>query len=154
MEIIGGIVLSILALVLLALLGLATVFALGFMTVLGLLTDLSFKRLFFVSFALGLVAPLLLGVATLTALEDGSLERDLRADLGEIIDLPEERVGDWGETLNELQDLRRDIEDGDLEDQEIEKRLEDIFSGDEGASLELEADPTNESNQTLQIKAE
>ncbi|MEM9312837.1 MAG: hypothetical protein AAGA34_15450, partial [Pseudomonadota bacterium] len=64
MEFLGGLVLSIVAMVLLALVGLTTVFALGFMTVLGLLTEMSFKRLFFVSFAMALAAPVLLGLAT------------------------------------------------------------------------------------------
>ncbi|MEM6856441.1 MAG: hypothetical protein AAF559_01095 [Pseudomonadota bacterium] len=79
MEIIGGIVLSLVAMVLLAALGLTTVFAIGFMMILGLLTNMSFKRLFFVSFAMGLAAPILLGAATMAALEDGSFERELRA---------------------------------------------------------------------------
>ena len=64
MEILGGIVLSIFALVLLAALGLTTVLALTLMAVFGLLSNWSFKRIFFLSFFLGLSAPFLLGMAS------------------------------------------------------------------------------------------
>lgn len=139
MEIVGGLILSLVALLLLAGLGLVTIVALGLMVILGLLTQMSFRRLFFVSFGLGLLAPVALAVAGSIAIEDGSLERDLRDEIGEIMQLPEDRGGNWSETLSELQDLRRDIEEGELSDEEIEARVEELFGGDNGLPLKIEA---------------
>ena len=143
MEIVGGIILSLVALVLLAALGLTTVVALALMMTLGLLTEMSFKRLFFVSFGLGLLAPLLLGAASFAAIADGSLERDLRRDLGDIVQLPEdgfEGSGDWQDRLEDLRDLQRDMDDGDMSDEEIEARVKQLFGGKDGVPLQIEGD--------------
>ena len=151
MEIIGGIVLSLVAMVLLAALGLTTVFALGFMIILGLLTNMSFKRLFFVSFAMGLAAPVLLGAATFAAIEDGSLERDLRNELGDVITLSDDTgPGSWREALSKLRELQSDIENGDLEDEEIERRIEEVFS-DAGVQLNLDEIEAGNEDDAIQI---
>lgn len=154
MEFLGGLVLSIVAMVLLALVGLTTVFALGFMTVLGLLTEMSFKRLFFVSFAMALAAPVLLGLATFAAIADGSLERDLRRDLGQVIDLPPEAGGNWREAIPKLRDLRDDIENGELTDQEIEQRIEDLFDGSEGTTIDLDNAQPDDAGQEATVNVD
>ena len=151
MEIIGGIVLSLVAMVLLAALGLTTVFALGFMMILGLLTNISFKRLFFISFAMGLAAPILLGAATFAAFEDGSLERELRAELGDVITLPDDAgPGSWRDALPRLRELQSDIENGDLENEEIERRIEEVFS-DAGVQLNLDEIEAGNEDDAIQI---
>ncbi|MDJ0977917.1 MAG: hypothetical protein QNI87_05215 [Erythrobacter sp.] len=136
MEVLGGIVLSVLVLALLALLGLTTVFALAFMTALGLLTDMSFKRVFFVSFAMALAAPVLLTLATYSAFEDGSLERDLRAELGDVIAIPDERVSNWQDSLDELRQIGQDVESGALTEQQAEERVKELFGASGGAALD------------------
>ena len=117
MEILGGIALALAALVLLASVGVVTLAAFALMGALGLLTDWSFKRVFVVSFALGLLAPFLLGGAIIGAIEDGSLQRDFQDalvieadadDLQEIRDLlppPEELE----RLLEERPDIRERI---------------------------------------------
>ena len=137
MEIIAGIALSILAMVLLAAVGLTTVVALGLMAGMGLLTDMSFKRIFFLSFGMALMAPVLVGAATFAAIEDGTLERDLRRDLDGIVQLPPD-AGGWGgnlgETLDELREIGREVDRGNLSESEAEERAErivrDVFGGD------------------------
>lgn len=153
MEILGGIVLSILALVLLGLVGLTTVFALSFMAILGLLTDMSFKRLFFVSYAMALAAPILLVAAGYAAVEDGSLERDLRRDLGQIVDVPEDAgPGDWRAAIPKLQDLRDDIENGDLSEEEIEQRIEDLFDGTDSITIDVSDDEEANEGETVRVQ--
>ena len=140
MEIVGGIILSLVALVLLAALGLTTVVALALMMTLGLLTEMSFKRLFFLSFALGLLAPIILGAASFAAIADGSLERELRQELGDVVQLPDDTGGNWSETLEDLRDLQRDMEQGDMSDKEIEARVKEVFGGEDGVPLQIEGD--------------
>ncbi|MGB3469420.1 MAG: hypothetical protein WBA51_01190 [Erythrobacter sp.] len=138
MEVFGGLIVSLMLMVLLAGLGLATLAALALMMVLGLLTEMSFRRIFFVSFAMGLIAPIVLAGATYAAFEDGSLERDLRAELGEVITLPDDVGGTWGDTLTELQDIQREVEQGDITEDEAEARVKELFTGDNGVPLDLE----------------
>jgi len=138
MEIIAGLALSLIAIILLAAVGLTTVVALGLMMVMGLLTNMSFKRLFFVSFAMGLAAPVMLGAATFAAIEDGSFESDLRRDLEGIVQLPDDQGRAWGENLGEgldqLREIGQEVDRGNLTESEAEERAErivrDVFGGD------------------------
>lgn len=101
MEIVFGGIAALIATVLLAAVGLTTVVALGLMMGLGLLTEMSFKRLFFVSFGMALVAPLLVGGALFSAIEDGTIPNDLRASLEEVANLPVDHGGDWEQNWQE-----------------------------------------------------
>jgi len=138
MEVFGGLIFSLMLMVLLAGLGLVTVAALALMIVLGLLTEMSFRRLFFVSFALGLLAPILAAGATYSAFQDGSLERDLSEGFGEVVTLPDDVGGTWSDTLTELQDIQRQVEQGEVTEEEAESRVNDLFTGENGVPLELE----------------
>jgi hypothetical protein len=112
MEIIGGIAILLGILVLFAALGVATIAAFVLMAVLGLVTELSFKKLFFLSFALGLLVPILLGGAVIGAIEEGSLEQDLRAELREAFP-PQDQLDQLLEDNSELRDIippRDDLE--------------------------------------------
>lgn len=138
MEIIGGILASLVIMVLLAGLGLATAVALALMALLGLLTEFSFKRIFFVSFGVGLLAPLLLGGAIVGAFQDGSLERDLRDELGQIVQLPEDVGGRWSEVLPQLQEVSREVDSGNLTEEEAEARVEAILADFEDLQITID----------------
>lgn len=138
MEVLGGIVAAFVIMALLAAVGLTTVVAFGLMSFLGLVTEMSFKRLFFVSFGVGLLAPILLGAGVLTAVEDGSLERDLRDEIGDVISLPDDMGENWSEALPQLQELSREQELGELTDAEAEARLKEIFSDFEDLQINID----------------
>lgn len=145
MEIIGGILASLVAMALLAGVGLMTVVALCVMAVLGLLTEMSFRRLFFVSFGIGLIAPILLAVGIGGAIADGSLESDLRDELGDMVQLPDEMGEDWNEKLSDLQDISRDVDEGNLSDEEAEARVKEIFSDFEDFQINIDVNGDGES---------
>ncbi|MEM6493977.1 MAG: hypothetical protein AAF650_06315 [Pseudomonadota bacterium] len=162
MEILAGIALSIVALVLLALVGLTSIVALGLMTILGLLSDMSFKRLFFVSFGMALVAPVLLGMATFSAFADGSLERDLRDGLSELGALPDDTYGggefsgfageNWQDTLEELQSIGRERDSGELTEEQARQRLRQLFDGSGGVTIDLQGGDEAQEGETLRIE--
>lgn len=139
MEILGGIVLSLMLMVLLAGVGLVTVAGLALMIILGLLTNMSFKRLFFVSFGLGLLAPLLLAGVTIAAIEDGSLQRELRQELGGVVTLPDDMGENWEGTLDEMQRIGREVEDGTITEEQAKERFKELFGGEDGLPLRLES---------------
>ena len=140
MEVIGGIILGITLLALLAALGITTVLAFAIMGVLGIVTEISFKRLFFISYGVALLAPILLGAAAFAAFEDGELERDLRDELSDVIQIPADGGENWSEVLPELQDLSRDRERGNLSDEEAERRLEEILSRVDDLQITIDID--------------
>jgi len=142
MEIVGGILLALVAMVLLAGLGIASLVAFAIMGVLGLITEISFKRLFFIGFGVGILVPLLLGMATMSALADGSLERELRDELGQVVQLPVDGGNAWSEALPRLQEISRDRERGAITEAEAERRIEEIVSdfGDLQISIDLDGD--------------
>lgn len=134
----GGIVLVLLMTPVLAAIGVTTLAAFALMVLLGLITEMSFKRLFFVSFFMGLAAPLLLAGAMFSAFADGSFERDLRDGLDEVIALPEDQGGppeNIRALIPQLRDLRDDIEKGDLSEAEIEQRIESLFKDENGVRI-------------------
>ncbi len=149
MEIIGGIVASLVAMALLAGVGLMTVVALAAMLVLGLLTEMSFKRIFFVSFAIGLIAPVLLGLGIGSSIADGSFERELRGELGDIVQLPDDMGGNWNEKLSELQDISREVDQGNLTDEEAEARVKEIFSEFEDLQINIDVNGDGESGVSI-----
>jgi hypothetical protein len=150
MEVLGGLVLSVFLLVLLAGIGITTLAAFGIMTALGLLTDISFKRIFFMSFAMGLLAPLLVAGATWSVIEDGSIERGL----SEIAYAPDEATGEWSDIGTKLEEIERDAEQGDLTDAEIEARIEAVIADATGLQLDLQGVVTDANGEDLRIKAD
>ncbi len=142
MEVFGGILLSLIAIVLLAGVGLMTVVAFAAMALLGLVTEMSFKRVFFISFALGLLAPIILGLGVAGAVADGSLERDLRDELGDVIQLPDDVGEDWSEKLDELREISRRVDSGEMTDEEAKRRVEEIVSdfGDLQIDIDVNGD--------------
>ena len=109
MEILGGIALALAVLVLLASVGVVTIAAFALMGALGLLTDWSFRRVFVVSFALGMLAPFLLGGALVGAIQDGSLQRDFQDAF--VIEGDADELQDLRELLPPPDELERLIEE-------------------------------------------
>lgn len=152
MEIIGGIIISLAILVMLALVGVTTIFALGLMGALALLTNFNFKQNFLISYGVGFLATILLTAGVFAAVEEGSLERDLRAALPP----PEEMSSELEAAIPKLEELRRDLESGNLEDEEIERRLEDLFSGSDstGAPINVEGVEATTDGETVRIESD
>jgi hypothetical protein len=127
METIGGILAGLTLLTLLAAVGLTTLVAFALMTGLGLLTNMTFKRLFFMSFIMALAAPLLVGIGVYAVLQDGSLERDLRDDLAGVISIGDEVPENWAQAVPRLRDLRDQFDNGTIDEAEFERRVEKVI---------------------------
>ena len=140
MEILGGLLVAFGTLVLLAGVGLAALLALASMVALHFLTEMSFKKVFLVSSAIGLLAPIFVGLAIGGAVADGSFERDLRNELGDVVQLPTDGGENWREALTDLRDLARDRENGGVSDAEAERRVEEILSGVEDLQITIDVD--------------
>lgn len=138
MEIVGGILVGLVVLTLLAAVGITTVVAFGLMGLLGLVTEMSFKRVFFVSFIMALAAPILLGIAGFAALEDGSFEHDLRDSIGESFVLPEDVPAEWREAFPRVRDLREDLREGRIDSEQFERELEQVITDATGAQIEVD----------------
>jgi len=127
MEILGGILAGLVLMALLAGVGLAAIVALALMGVLYFLTELDFKKVFLISGGVGLLAPIFLGLAISSAIADGSLERDLRGELGEFIQLPEDAGERWTEALPKLREIGEASERGELSEEEAEARVREVL---------------------------
>ena len=137
MEIIGGLIAGLVIMALLAGVGIAALVALVAMGVLWFLTEMDFKKVFLISSGIGLVAPIALGLMISGALADGSFERDLRQELGDVVQLPEDRES-WREAFRELRDLSEERERGNLTDEEAERRVEEILGGIEDLQISID----------------
>jgi len=127
MEILGGILAGLVLMALLAGVGLAAIVALALMGVLYFLTELDFRKVFLISAGVGLLAPIFLGLAISGAVADGSLERDLRDELGSVVQLPDDAGEKWREALPKLREIGEASERGELSDEEAEARVREIF---------------------------
>lgn len=138
MEIAGGIVVGLVFLTILAAIGVTTLVAFGLMALLGLVTEMSFKRIFFASFMMALAAPLLLGIAGFAAVEDGSLEREIRDGVGETITIPTGAPSEWREAIPRIRDLREELREGQIDEDEFEREIEQII--DEATNVRIDVD--------------
>ena len=131
MEILGGLLLMT---ILLSLLGSVTVLALASMAVLGLTTEMSFRRLFFVSFAIGLLAPLLLVIGVSSALSDESFQEELLTELSDVVSGSEE----FTDALPRFRELQQQLSDGTITPDEFEAELEQLIEERSGAQVEID----------------
>ncbi len=131
MEILGGLLLMT---ILLSLLGSVTVLALASMAVLGLTTEMNFRRLFFVSFAIGLLAPILLGIGVSSALDDESLQQKLLIELNDLVTGSESVT----EALPRFRELHQQLTDGTITPDEFEEQLEQLIEERSGAQVEID----------------
>ena len=139
----------------LAAVGVTTLAAFALMTALGLLTDMSFKRIFFVSFFMGLAAPVMLGAAIFSSVEDGTFERDLRDGIEQFTAGSEEGGRDFGGTLGQLQEIGREVERGDITEDQAEERIRELFvgsrEGSDGEPLQITQDVQEDEGITINI---
>lgn len=148
MEILGGLLVALGVMALLAGVGIAALVALAAMGVLHFLTEMDFKKVFLISSGIGLLAPIFLGLAISGAIADGSLERELRAEMGaemgDMIQIPGDGAdglaGGWRESLDELREISRQNENGELSDEETERRAREIISNVEGLQITFDGD--------------
>lgn len=140
MELIGGLIAGLVIMALLAGVGIAALVALAVMGVLWFLTEMDFKKVFLISAGIGLVAPVLLALGISGAIADGSIERDLRAELGDVIQLPEDGGENWREALGQLREIGKASKRGELTDEEAERRVEEILSGVEDLQIRIDVD--------------
>lgn len=138
MEFLGGLLAAFVALVLLAGVGLAALLALASMVVLHFLTEMSFRKVFLISAGIGLLAPIFLGIAISGAVADGSIERDLREELGDVVQLPEDAGEQWREVLPRLREIGEASERGELSEEEAEARVREILGGMEDLRIGID----------------
>ncbi len=131
MEILGGLLL---ATILLTLLGSVTVLAFASMAVLGMTTEMSFKRLFFVSFGLGLLAPILLAAGVSSAISEEDVQLELLTELSEAVSGSENVVG----AIPRIRELRQQLSDGTITPDQFEEQLEQLIEERSGAQIELD----------------
>lgn len=148
MEILGGLLLIT---VLLTLLGSVTVLALASMVLLGLVTEMSFRRLFFVSFGIGLLAPLGLAIWASSVVSEENFQLELLTELNQVVSGSENVMG----ALPRIQELRQQLSDGTITQDEFETQLEQLIEETSGAQLELEGpEATSETEAQAETETE
>nr|WP_298928365.1 hypothetical protein [uncultured Erythrobacter sp.] len=131
MEILGGLLITT---ILLTLLGSMAALALASMAVLGLLTEMSFKRLFFVSCGIGLLAPIALAIGVSSMVNDENFQRDFLAEVNMAVTGSENVM----EALPRIRDLREQLSDGTITPDQFEEQLEQLIEERTGAQIELD----------------
>lgn len=134
MDTIETIIGLLVALPLLAAVGITTLAAFAIMTVLGLLTEFSFKRIFFVSYGVALLAPLLAMGALLSTIGEPGFQQDVRNGVDQLLEIPDdpEAAVTVGPLIPGLRQLGADIRDENLSEEEIERRVEALIEGTGG----------------------
>ena len=145
MEILGGLLV---ATILLSLLGSVTVLALASMAVLGLTTEMTFRRLFFVSFAIGLLAPILLVMGVSSALSDESFQQELLTELSDVVSGSQE----FTDALPRFRELQQQLSDGTITPDEFEEQLEQLIEERSGAQVEIDGAEVIENDESPQIE--
>jgi len=119
-DVIGDLIIALGVLATLATVGVGTLFTFSLMAALNLVTELSFRRTFFISFGVAMILPLILGTVVVGVLMDDQVQDEIRTELREALP-PVEEIQ---ETLPQL---GRDLEDGTLDSNEIESLIEQAF---------------------------
>lgn len=122
----------------LAALGLTTLCAFILMPVLGLITEWSFRRIFFTSFLLSLFAPIVAAVSLAQSVDRMMDGRDLREVITQTIPGGEERMEQWEEAGERARETVRAAERGEITEEEAERRLEQIINEQTGVQIDLE----------------
>ena len=147
MEIVGGMLVALVVLTVLAAVGVTTLVAFALMAVLGFVTEMSFRRTFFVSFLIALLAPLVLGIAGGIAIEDGALD-----DLNESVTISTDAGGEWSEAFGRLEELRNEHDSGAIDQDEFEERLEALIEETSGAQIEFDDGTAIDINVPVEIE--
>ena len=102
-------------------LGVSTLLAFGIMAALGLVTELSFKRLFFISFGVAVLPTLIMGGILIGALQSGEVQSEISAEMREAF--PN------ADGIPQFEDFRQGIEEGTIDGSELERILEESLPG-------------------------
>ena len=116
-------------LVTLAAMGVSTLVAFGLMALMGFVTEMSFRRIFFLSFGMTLLPSVLLGAILIGVLQDDDVQTEIRAELGDAI--PESRAlpVNLQDRLQQLEGLRDGDREGNLDTEDIERIIEESIPG-------------------------
>lgn len=125
MDSFGDILVGIGVLLTLASFGIATFAAFGLMAALGLVTELSFRRIFFISFGVALFVPILFGSAMIGVLSEEEVQTQISENLREALPSSEQLFEEIEGTFGPTDDEQRALEDGTMTPDELEQRLEE-----------------------------
>lgn len=153
MEVLSGILLGLVAMVLLAAVGITTLAAFAIMAVLGIVTEISFKRLFFISFGLGLLAPILVAGAIGATIDSNEFQRDFANEMGDVLPQMDGLPGNLGEAVPRIRDLRDQLRAGEITPEEFERELETLIEETSGTRIDLETGDRVEGENTLRIES-
>ncbi|MEM7779122.1 MAG: hypothetical protein AAF697_01880 [Pseudomonadota bacterium] len=123
---------------LLAALGLTTLAAFILMPILGLVSEWSFKRIFFVSFFLGLIAPVIVGVSLAQSANEFIGGRDLRDVIAESIPNGEQRLEQWEQAGERAEEIVRAAETGEISEENAKQQLEALINEQTGFQVDLD----------------
>ena len=137
-----------------AAIGLTTVVAFGLMGLFSLVSEWSFKRIFYTSFLMALAAPIVLGIATVSAIADGSLQRELRDGVAQVLPGAEEIGQSWQEIGPRVREVRADLEAGEIDEDEARQRIEQVINEQTGIEVNLDGVTVEGESRTIRIESD
>lgn len=121
-----------------AAIGVTTIAAFALMTVLGLVTEWSFKRIFFASFLMGLIAPILVGAALASSFSEMLDGREFRDVVVQTFPEAEERMRDLEQIGPRVQEIEQQFEDGEISRNEARDQIEQVIQEQTGVQINLD----------------
>lgn len=152
MDSLETLILSIAMLPVFAAIGITTIAAFALMAVMGLITEWSFRRIFFTSFLLGLIAPIIVGVAVQSAVVDLMDGRDLREVVTQTLPGAEERIREFEEIGPRVREIEQQLESGDISRNEARDRIEQVIEEQTGVEVNLDGVQIEMNDGALQIE--
>lgn len=125
MDNIGDIIMGLSVLLTLAMLGASTLLAFLVMGGLWFITEMSFKKIFFIAFGTALILPILFGAVTIGTLQDEDVQQQISEGLREALPSTERLAEEIQDLQPVTDDERRALEDGTLSEEELERRIEE-----------------------------
>lgn len=125
METLGDIIMALSVLTTFAALGISTLLAFAMMGALGLVTEMSFKRIFFISFGAALILPILVGISTVGVVQDDQTREELAEFMRDALPSSERLAEEIDNLAPITEEELRGLEDGTITEAEIEQRVEE-----------------------------
>ena len=70
-----------------------------------------------------------------------------------MITIPEERVENWRESLDELREIGQEVDRGELTDEQAEERIKRLFNGsDNSVTIDLDGVEVGENEDAIRIQ--
>ena len=138
MEPFEPLIAALLLMPLFAAVGVTTVAAFALMGVFGLVTEWSFKRVFFTSFALGLLAPIIVAAAIGNSVEEALDGRDVREVIAQNIPGAEQQMQQWEEAGQRMQEIGEAAERGEITEDEAREQIRQIINERTGLQINLD----------------